>query len=138
MCSGCEHWFLPCRGYIRQGDQVIPAKKYIVELEAGERERLNALISKGKAPVKTILKAHIPPRRHRYDGITYSKKRYQQRNLIERCFNKLKKFRHIAMRFDCNPLNYLATIKLASIRLRLRAYESAAETKRLDRTLGGK
>ena len=32
---------------------------------------------------------HIPPRRHRYDGITYSKKRYKQRNLIERCFNKL-------------------------------------------------
>ena len=29
---------------------------------------------------------HIPPRRHRYGGITYSKKRYKQRNLIERCF----------------------------------------------------
>ena len=35
------------------------AKKYIVELGAGERERLNALISKGKAPAKTILKARI-------------------------------------------------------------------------------
>jgi homeodomain-containing protein len=35
------------------------AKKYIVELEAGERERLNALVSKGKAPAKTILKARI-------------------------------------------------------------------------------
>jgi len=69
---------------------------------------------------------HIPPRRHRYDGITYSKKRYKQRNLIERCFNKLKQFRHIAMRFDRNPLNYLAMIKLASTRLWLRAYESAA------------
>ena len=70
--------------------------------------------------------AHIPPRRHRYDGITYSKRRYKQRNLIERCFNKLKQFRHIAMRFDRNPLNYLAMIKLASTRLWLRAYESAA------------
>ena len=69
---------------------------------------------------------HIPPRRHRYDGITYSKKRYKQRNLIERCFNKLKQFRHIAMRFDRNPLNYLAMIKLASTRLWLRHYESAA------------
>ncbi len=37
--------------------------------------------------------------------------------LIERCFNKLKQFRHIAMRFDRNPLNYLAMIKLASTRL---------------------
>jgi hypothetical protein len=35
------------------------AKKYIVELDADERERLSALVSKGKAPAKTILKAHI-------------------------------------------------------------------------------
>ena len=37
----------------------MPAKKYIVELDAGERERLEVLISKGKAPAKTILKARI-------------------------------------------------------------------------------
>jgi hypothetical protein len=35
------------------------AKKYIVELDARERERLTALISKGKAPARTILKARI-------------------------------------------------------------------------------
>ncbi len=35
------------------------AKKFIVVLDAAERERLNALISKGKAPAKTILKARI-------------------------------------------------------------------------------
>ena len=35
------------------------AKKFIVELDTAERERLNALISKGKAPAKTILKARI-------------------------------------------------------------------------------
>ena len=35
------------------------AKKFIVELDAEERARLNALISKGKAPAKTILKARI-------------------------------------------------------------------------------
>jgi hypothetical protein len=37
----------------------MPAKKYIVELDTAERERLNALISKGKAPAKTMLKARI-------------------------------------------------------------------------------
>lgn len=37
----------------------MPAKKFIVELDKGERERLTALISKGKAPAKTILKARI-------------------------------------------------------------------------------
>ena len=35
------------------------AKKFIVELDAAERERLNALISKGKASAKVILKARI-------------------------------------------------------------------------------
>ena len=35
------------------------AKKFIVELDSAERERLNSLISKGKAPAKTILKARI-------------------------------------------------------------------------------
>ena len=35
------------------------AKKFIVELDTAERERLSALISKGKAPAKMILKARI-------------------------------------------------------------------------------
>ena len=35
------------------------AKKFLVELDAAERARLEALISKGKAPAKTILKARI-------------------------------------------------------------------------------
>jgi hypothetical protein len=35
------------------------AKKFIVELDAQERARLNGLISKGKAPAKVILKARI-------------------------------------------------------------------------------
>ena len=35
------------------------AKKFIVELDAGERARLNGPISKGKAPAKVMLKARI-------------------------------------------------------------------------------
>jgi hypothetical protein len=35
------------------------AKKFIVELDMAERARLDALISKGKAPAKAILKARI-------------------------------------------------------------------------------
>jgi transposase len=69
---------------------------------------------------------HIPPKSNRYDGITYSKPKYKKRNLIERCFNKLKQFRHIATRYDRNPLNYLAMAKIACVRLWLRFYESAA------------
>ena len=34
-------------------------KRYIVKLSAVERERLNALIQKGKAPARQVLKARI-------------------------------------------------------------------------------
>ena len=34
-------------------------KKYIVTLKEEERERLNALIQKGKSPVRQVLKARI-------------------------------------------------------------------------------
>ncbi len=71
---------------------------------------------------------HIPPKSNRYDGITYSKTKYKKRNPIERCFNKLKQFRHVATRYDRSALNYLAMVKIACLRLWLRIYESAAGT----------
>ena len=40
-------------------------------------------------------------------------------------FNKIKQCRRIATRYDKLAANYLAFIKLASIRLWLRVYESA-------------
>jgi transposase len=40
-------------------------------------------------------------------------------------FNKIKQCRRIATRYDRLAANYLAFIKLASIRIWLRAYESA-------------
>jgi transposase len=49
-----------------------------------------------------------------------------QRNLVERCINKLKQFRHIATRYDRYASAYLAFAKLGAIRLWLRFYESAA------------
>lgn len=50
---------------------------------------------------------------------------YKQRNLIERYFSKLKHFRGIATRYDRDPLNFLAAVKLASVRIWLKSYESA-------------
>ena len=40
-----------------------------------------------------IASPHIPPKSNRYDGTTYSKTKYRKRNLIERCFNKIKQLR---------------------------------------------
>jgi transposase len=49
---------------------------------------------------------------------------YRQRNAVERFFNKLKHFRAIATRYDKRDDNFLAGVKLASVRIWLRAYES--------------
>jgi len=50
---------------------------------------------------------------------------YRARNLIERFFNKIKQCPRVATRYDKLAANYLAFIKLASIRIWLRANESA-------------
>ncbi len=46
-------------GSNRQGESIMAAKKFLVELSADERKRLDDLISKGKAPAKAILKARL-------------------------------------------------------------------------------
>ena len=53
----------------------------------------------------------------------YNRLLYRKRNLVERFFNKLKHFRAVATRYDKDPENYLAGIKLASIRIWLRFNE---------------
>ena len=68
--------------------------------------------------------ANIPPKRNRKDPICFSPYLYRARNLIERFFNKIKQCRRVATRYDKLAANYLAFIKLASIRIWLRANES--------------
>lgn len=62
--------------------------------------------------------ANIPPKRNRKQTVAFSKWVYRQRNLVQRFFNKLKQFRGIATRYDKNPLNFMAGVKLASPFLR--------------------
>ncbi|GEO19406.1 hypothetical protein MAE02_71020 [Microvirga aerophila] len=70
--------------------------------------------------------ANIPPKSNRKGSFVFSAFLYRYRNLVERFFNKLKQFRGIATRYDKNPDNFLASIKLASARIWIRSYESAA------------
>jgi transposase len=55
---------------------------------------------------------------------TFSPWLYKQRNAVERFFNKLKQFRAVATRYDKRDDNYLASVKLASLRIWLRFNES--------------
>jgi transposase len=70
--------------------------------------------------------ANIPPRRNRKDPICFSPYLYRDRNLVERFFSKIKQCRRVATRYDKLAANYLAFVKLACIRLWLRAYECTA------------
>ncbi len=68
--------------------------------------------------------ANVKPMSHRLDPPKFSKRLYRERNLVERFFNKLKHFRAVATRYDKRDDNYLASVKLASIRIWLRFNES--------------
>ena len=80
--------------------------------------RQNLAARGAKANVKLMPnRVNLPP---------FNKRLYRQRNLVERFFNKLKHFRAIATRYDKRDDNYLAGVKLASIRIWMRFNESVA------------
>jgi transposase len=58
--------------------------------------------------------AVIPPRSSRKSPRAYDVELYKHRNLIERCFNKLKHFRRIATRYDRKATYFLAFLYLAA------------------------
>ncbi len=68
--------------------------------------------------------ANVKPVSRRTNKPAFSPFLYRYRNLVERFFNKLKHFRAVATRYEKLASNYLALVKLASIRIWLRAYES--------------
>jgi len=67
--------------------------------------------------------ASIPPKKNRTNLIDFSLDLYRSRNPVERFFNRIKR-RRIATRYDKLAANYLAFMKLASIRLWIRACEA--------------
>ncbi len=68
--------------------------------------------------------ANIRAMPHRIDPPAFSGWLYRQRNVVERFFNKFKHFRAVATRYDKRDDNYLASVKLASLRIWLRFNES--------------
>ncbi|WP_266031311.1 IS5 family transposase [Brucella intermedia] len=61
--------------------------------------------------------ANIPPKSNRTGVLSFSPWVYRQRNLVERFFNRIKHYRGIATRYDKNPANFLAAVKLIAIRI---------------------
>ena len=61
--------------------------------------------------------ANIPVRSNRKGTFAFSAWVYRQRNLVERFFNRIKQFRGIATRYDKDPRNFLAAVKLVAVRI---------------------
>ena len=68
--------------------------------------------------------ANVKPMPNRKNIPAFSPFLYRSRNLVERFFNKLKHFRAVATRYNKQPENYLASVKLASLRIWMRFNES--------------
>lgn len=71
-------------------------------------------------------RANVRPMPNRVNRPTFSGFLYRYRNAVERFFNRIKHFRAVATRYEKHAENYLALVKLASIRVCLRAYESVS------------
>ncbi len=67
--------------------------------------------------------ANINPMPNRKNVPSFSVYLYRYTNLVERFFNKIKHYRAVAKRYDKRPENFLAGIKLASLRLWMRFNE---------------
>lgn len=69
----------------------------------------------------------IPSKSNRKMPKDFDAELYKQRNKIERFFGRLKaSFRRIATRYEKTSRNFMAMVKLASVRLWIEFYESAA------------
>ena len=70
--------------------------------------------------------ANIPAKSNRKKSFTFSAFLYRYRNLIERSFGKMKHARGLATRYEKRADNFLAAIKLFSMRLWIAANKSTA------------
>jgi len=68
--------------------------------------------------------ANIKPMPTRKNVPSFSSHLYRYRNLVERFFNKIKHYRAVATGYDKRPENFLAGVKLASLRIWMRFNES--------------
>jgi len=92
---------------VKQGQTLIADAGY-------DSDRLRAEMKRRRA--KCCIKP-MPNRKRKYRP---RKAVYAQRNRVERFFNRLKHFRAVATRFEKNPDNYLALVKLAAARIWMR------------------
>ncbi|QDU10128.1 IS5 family transposase [Gimesia aquarii] len=63
----------------------------------------------------------IPNRKNENKNPNFCRERYRQRNVVERLIGRLKHFRRIATRYDKTVESYLSMIKIAFLRITIKA-----------------
>jgi len=63
---------------------------------------------------ETIQNSCIPDRKNRKIEIKYDEELYKKRNVVERLFMKIKKFRKISTRYEQTASSFMGMIKLVS------------------------
>jgi transposase len=69
---------------------------------------------------------HDPDQRNRLIQLPVDAAIYALRNMVERCFNKIKNARRLATRYDKTADSYLGFIHIVSIRLWTRQFVNAS------------
>ncbi|WP_371923164.1 transposase [Legionella sp. 27cVA30] len=73
-----------------------------------------------KALTDDGIKAVIPSKKNRLHPTTHDRDIYKERNIVERFFQKIKRFRRIATRYDKTARMYLTGVMFVSILLALK------------------
>ncbi|WP_229006665.1 IS5 family transposase [Roseibium aggregatum] len=94
----------------------LPENAIVLADRAYDADIIRDLITSQQAFPNILQRRRCPP---------FSKYLYKMRNLVERFFNKIKHFRAIATRYENDPRDYMAGVKLASARIWIKFNESA-------------
>ena len=98
-------------------DDHLPPDSFVIADKAYDAEWIRAMIEAQDAvPI-------IPDRSSATRTHAFSRHLDRLRNRVERFFNKLKQCRRIATRYEKLAANYLAMIKIATIRIGLQVNE---------------
>ena len=102
-------------------DDHLPPDSFVLADKAYDAEWIRAVIEAQDAVPIIPNRSSTTTTPHAFSRVLY-----RMRNRVERFFNKLKQFRRIATRYEKLAANYLAMIKIATIRIWLRVNESTA------------
>jgi transposase len=73
-----------------------------------------------KALTDDGIQAVIPSKKNRLHPTTHDRDIYKERNIVERFFQKIKRFRRIATRYDKTARMYITGVRFVSILLALK------------------